>query len=137
MKADPTVLACRRASHLNAGADWRQRIHLREAAVDRRRLLNHDGGAGLTLRPRRRRGVGWLRLKKEKRWRTEEWNQFVMLFLDSLGDFATSRHTDLCIKPGFEFVSIWVQGWFSYLTAENTNKLLKDRSGQKCLFSSA
>lgn len=46
-------------SHLHSRTDWCERIHLWEAdglAVNR--LLDHDGGAGLALRPRRRGGVG-------------------------------------------------------------------------------
>lgn len=46
-------------SHLHSRTDWCERVHLWEAdglAVNG--LLDHDGGAGLALGPRRRGGVG-------------------------------------------------------------------------------
>lgn len=57
-------------SHLHSRADWGEGIHLREAhslAVDSWRLWDHDGGAGLTLRPGGCWGVGWLGLIKMTR----------------------------------------------------------------------
>lgn len=33
-----------------------------------------------------------------------------------------SFNTDLCIKPGFELIGVWVQGGFSYLTKESEQK---------------
>lgn len=56
------------ASHLHSRTDWCEGIHLGEAdglAVHSLWLLDHNGGAGLALRPGRRRGVGWLGLIKE------------------------------------------------------------------------
>jgi len=53
------------SAHLHPGADGRERVHLGEAdrlAVHGRGLLHHDGGAGLALGPRGRRGVGRLGL---------------------------------------------------------------------------
>lgn len=62
------ISACRCVSHLYSRTDWCEGIHLGEAdclAVHSRGLLNHDGGAGLALRPGRRRGVGWFGLMME------------------------------------------------------------------------
>lgn len=62
--------ACRCVAHLNSRADWGEWIHLGEAdclAVNSRRLLDHNGGAGLALGPGRRRGVGWFGLRKNTR----------------------------------------------------------------------
>ena len=56
-------------SNLDSRADGCEGIHLGEAdrlAVHSRRLLDHDGGARLALRPRRRWGVGWFGLMKER-----------------------------------------------------------------------
>lgn len=61
------ISVCRCVSHLNSRADWRQRIHLGETdclAINSWRLLDHDGGAGLALRPGRRWGVGWFGLRE-------------------------------------------------------------------------
>lgn len=55
-------------SHLHSRTDWCERIHLWEAdSLTVHRLLDHDGGAGLALGPRRRRGVGRFGLIKQRR----------------------------------------------------------------------
>lgn len=62
--------------HLNLVHSWRLHsradrckwVHLWKAdrlAVNSLGLLDHNGGAGLALRPRRRRGVGWFGLSVE------------------------------------------------------------------------
>lgn len=61
-------------SHLHSGTDWCEGIHLGEAhrlAVHSRRL-DHDGGAGLALRPGRCWGVGWFGLIRQQTERQNE-----------------------------------------------------------------
>lgn len=62
------IPSCRCGTHLHSRADRCEGIHLGEAdrlAVHSLRLLDHDGGAGLALRPGGRRSVCWFGLIKD------------------------------------------------------------------------
>lgn len=103
---------CQCVSHLHTRAHRREGVHLREAdclAVNSLGLLDHNGGTGLALRSRRRRGVGWFRLMTEPMGRQKMNELTIFVWVFRLYSLVAAACADLCVKPGFELVGIWVQ----------------------------
>lgn len=90
-------------SHLHSRTDGCDRIHLGEAdGLAVHGLLDHDGGAGLALRPRRCGGVGRFGLIKQH-------IQYEGQVDPACYQVWRCSGTDLCVEPGFELISIWVE----------------------------
>lgn len=90
-------------AHLHSRTDWCEWIHLWEAdGLAVHGLLDHDGGAGLALGPRRRGGVARFGLIQQHITQVKYEGGGSKLLL-------TKGGTDLGVEPGFELIRIWVE----------------------------